>query len=82
MSTLTRWVIDEEPPDVIVYADSASDKPRAKYINVQRLIDASDLLVRSLNLIESMRNGEIDSEDEYNEFESICYDAREQGLIV
>ena len=81
MSTFTKWVVNEEPPDVIVYVDSATDEPRVKYIDRRMLVKASELLASSLNLIESMMSGEFDSEDAYNEFQELLYEAKEQGLI-
>ena len=41
MSTHTLWVVDKKTPDVVLFVDSASDKVRARFIQVLFCKDVS-----------------------------------------
>lgn len=41
MSTHTLWVVDKKIPDVVLFVDSASDKVRARFIQVLLCKDVS-----------------------------------------
>ena len=79
---ITKWIVDEEPPECIVYVSSQEGTEVATFVDSRDLDNARALLVKSMRLIDSVLCGQWDWQDLDCEFAEIRRKAEQQNIIV
>lgn len=79
---ITKWIVDEEPPECIVYVSSQEGTEVATFVDSRDLDNARALLVESMRLIYSILSEPLDWQDIDCEFGKIRSKAEQQGIIV